>query len=161
MDCLCRLGQQRKTGRGVREGGAGVGGGGGGGAPVRDLGVFTIISLTDILCPLSISVLSATLVAAVVGCVLSAAVFFTLTLLVWRFCRRKRSVTGSYEKIVSDHRLQQVAVEKGSNIPATAVRQVPPVLLPACLTHSHVTCRRELVRVLFSSVSFLFRSQCF
>ncbi|KAK7113616.1 hypothetical protein V1264_012871 [Littorina saxatilis] len=65
----------------------------------------------------------ASLVAAVVGSLLSAAIFFTLTLLVWRFCRgRKRSIAGSYEKIVSDHRLQQVTVEKGSNIPATAVR---------------------------------------
>ncbi|XP_076453975.1 synaptotagmin-15-like [Babylonia areolata] len=72
--------------------------------------------------------LTGSLVAAVVGCVLSAAIFFTLTLLVWRYCRRKRSLSGSYEKIVSDHRLQHVAVEKGcSNIPATAVslKQIP------------------------------------
>ena len=83
--------------------------------------MFTIIGFT-FTNAIAMFVFSASLLAAVLGSVLSAAIFFTLTLLVWRFCRRKHSVTGSYEKIVSDHRLQHVAVEKGSSIPATAVR---------------------------------------
>ena len=86
---------------------------------IRRTLTWTTGSLT---CVRPLSVSSASLVAAAVGCVLSAAIFFAVTLLVWRYCRRKRTFTGSYEQIVSDHRLQQVAVEKGSNIPATAVR---------------------------------------
>ncbi|KAL8558825.1 hypothetical protein ACOMHN_046407 [Nucella lapillus] len=62
---------------------------------------------------------------AVVGCVLSAAIFFTLTLLAWRLCRRKRVFTGSYEHIASDQRHQQpgTVVEKGNNgIPTAPVK---------------------------------------
>lgn len=64
---------------------------------------------------------TATLLVAVVACVLSAAIFFTLTLLVWRYCRHKRAQDGSYEKILADHKQQHVTVEKG-NIPVTALR---------------------------------------
>ena len=61
-------------------------------------------------------------VVTIIAIVVSACILLGASVIAVRFCRRKRAVrkSGSYEKIRAEHRLQHVAVEKNSTIPATA-----------------------------------------